>query len=188
MATKLDSLTVKRFSIGAKIGIPSIVGGSVEIVLPILNNHFAPYVNYSRFSLSFREVETSLSSTGFGAKYYFGEKGSGFFISVGRNTLETDITFGDLLFVDNTSLRSIIGSGGTLLKINTSNIKMGVKTGGSIYFLFELGYGIGEIPNELKFMATSNGITDSFIEEVPSLPGLGNNWILLGNVGFGISF
>ena len=185
---KQDSLKVKRFSIGVRIGIPTVVGGSAEIVLPLFNNHFAPFVNYSSFSLSFKEVETNLSFIGFGTIYYFGENGSGFFISVGRNTLKTDIIFGDLLFVDNTSLQSFIGSGGTLLKINTSDIKIGIKTAGAFYFLFELGYGIGKIPDELKFTATSNGISDSFIEEVPPIPGLGSNGVLFGNVGFGLSF
>ena len=47
---------------------------------------------------------------------------------------------------------------------------------------------IGKIPDELKFTATSNGISDSFIEEVPPIPGLGSNGVLFGNVGFGLSF
>jgi len=51
-----------------------------------------------------------------------------------------------------------------------------------------LGYGLGTIPSELNFTATSSGITESFTEDIPTLPGLGANGIILGNVGFGYSF
>ena len=179
---------VKRFSFGAKIGIPSLAGGSVEIVLPFLNNHFAPFIDYSNFLLSFENVETDLSFLGFGAKYYFGEKGSGFFISIGRSSLETDIIFNDLLYQDNTTQQSIQGSGGTSLKLDTSNFKFGIKTEGTVYFLLELGYGVGKIPSEITFTSISNGITDTFTEKIPSLPGVGINGILIANVGFGFAF
>lgn len=185
---KEDSIKVKHLAIGAKIGIPSIVGGSVEVVLPFLNNHIAPYIYYSTFSLDFENIETNLTALEYGAKYYFGEKGSGFFISVGRGSLETELTFNDLLYTNNDTQQSFQGSGATSFKLNTSNFKVGIKTPGTFYFLFELGYGVGEIPKELNFTAQSNGITESFTEEIPALPGIGSNGILLGNVGFGIAF
>ena len=183
-----DSLKLNHFALGIKIGIPNIVGGSAEIVLPILNNHFAPFLDYNSFSLTFSDLEANLSSIGYGAKYYFGEKGNGFFMSLGRSTLKTDIVFNDLLFVDNVAQQSITGTGKTDLQLNTTDFKVGIKTGGTIYFLFELGYGFGDIPDLLNFTATSNGITESFSEDIPPLPGLGSNGILIGNVGFGIAF
>ena len=183
-----DSLKLNHFALGIKIGIPNIVGGSAEIMLPILNNHFAPFLDYNSFSLTFSNLEANLSSIGYGVKYYFGEKGKGFFMSLGRSALKTDIVFNDLLFVDNVAQKSITGTGKTELQLNTTDFKVGIKTGGTIYFLFELGYGFGDIPDSLNFTATSNGITESFSEDIPPLPGLGSNGILIGNVGFGIAF
>lgn len=183
-----DSLKLNHFALGIKIGIPNIVGGSAEIVLPVLNNHFAPFLDYNNFSLTFSDLEANLSSIGYGAKYYFGEKGNGFFISLGRSALKTDIVFNELLFVDNVTKQSTTGTGKTELQLNTTDFKVGIKTGGTIYFLFELGYGLGDIPDTLNFTATSDGITESFSEDIPPLPGLGSNGILIGNVGFGIAF
>ena len=185
---KVDSLKLNHFSLGIKIGIPNIVGSSAEIVLPLLNNHFAPFLDYNNFSLTFSDLEANLSSIGYGAKYYFGEKGNGFFISLGKSSLKTDIVFNELLFVDNVANQSTTGDGKTELQLNTTDFKVGIKTGGTIYFLFELGYGFGDIPDTLNFTATSDGITESFSEDIPPLPGLGSTGILIGNVGFGIAF
>ncbi|MDC0875175.1 hypothetical protein OAP64_06035, partial [Flavobacteriaceae bacterium] len=52
-----DSLKLNNFALGIKIGIPNIVGGSAEIVLPVLNNHFAPFLDYNNFSLTFSDLE-----------------------------------------------------------------------------------------------------------------------------------
>ena len=67
---------------------------------------------------------------------------------------------------------------------------LSLKKDGRIYFNFELGYGIGSIPEELKFNATSTtGKTQSTTEEIPNIPGVNpGGGILIGNVGFGISF
>jgi len=51
-----------------------------------------------------------------------------------------------------------------------------------------VGYGIGSIPDQLSFTATSNGITEQFTEEIPAIPGIGTNGLLIGNIGFGLSF
>ena len=181
-----DSLKVKHFSIGLKLGIPNLASGSAELTLPILNNHFAPYVDYSKFPLNFESVETTIAYTEFGINYYFNKKANGFFIGVGKGSLLTDVTFTNLLFTN--GLQSLIGSGSTKLNLDTTNFKLGVKTGGTVFFRFELGYGIGKIPESLNFIASLNGISESFTESIPPIPGLGTSGILIGNIGFGFAF
>jgi len=181
-----DSIKVKRLSIGFKLGIPNLASGSAELVLPVLNNHFAPYVDYSRIPLNFDFIETNIAYTEFGVNFYFNKKGNGFFIGVGKGSLSTDITFTNLEFSN--ALQTIIGSGNTELNLDTTNFKIGLKTGGTIFFRFELGYGVGTIPDLLRFTATANGITEIFTEEIPPIPGLGSEGILIGNIGFGFSF
>jgi hypothetical protein len=47
---------------------------------------------------------------------------------------------------------------------------------------------MGTIPDRLNFTATSGGITESFSEEIPAIPGLNANGLLIGNIGIGLSF
>jgi hypothetical protein len=177
-----DSLKVKHFSIGLKLGFPNLASGSAELTLPILNNHFAPYIDYSKIPL----METTIAYTEFGISYYFNKKANGFFLGVGKGSLSTDVTFTNLLFTS--GLQSLIGSGSTELNLDTTNFKLGVKTAGTVFFRFELGYGLGKIPDSLNFIATLNGISESFTESIPPIPGLTTSGILIGNVGFGFAF
>ena len=181
-----DSLKVKHFSIGLKLGFPNLASGSAELSLPILNNHFAPYIDYSKIPLNFESVETTIAYTEFGINYYFNKKANGFFLGVGKGSLSTDVTFTNLLFTS--VLQSLIGSWTTELNLDTTNFKLGVKTAGTVFFRFELGYGLGKIPDSLNFIATLNGISESFTESIPPIPGLTTSGILIGNVGFGFAF
>ncbi len=181
-----DSLKVKHFSIGLKLGFPNLASGSAELTLPILNNHFAPYIDYSKIPLNFESVETTIAYTEFGINYYFNKKANGFFLGIGKGSLSTDVTFTNLLF--SSGLQSLIGSGSTELNLDTTNFKLGVKTSGTVFFRFELGYGLGKIPDSLNFIATLNGISESFTESIPPIPGLTTSGILIGNVGFGFAF
>jgi len=177
--------SIKRISVGLKIGIPNIVGGAVEGVLPIFGNRIAPYFNLSSFDLDVENVTTKLAYTEFGSKLYFGNKGKGFFVGVGSSKFASTLDFKDLSLDFGET-----GTGSVDLDVNTFIIKLGAKTGGRIYFNFELGYGIGSIPEELKFTATSTtGRTESTTEDIPNIPGVNpGGGILIGNVGFGISF
>ena len=180
-----DSLKVKRIALGIKLGIPNIAGGSAEIVMPILNNHFAPFVDYSSFNLPVEDIETNFSFIEYGVKYYFNKKGHGFFASLGQSKLDTDITFNDLFSNDTVST---YGSAKVPLELNTTNLKLGIKTGGSFFFRFEIGYGFGDIPSELEFDATANEISKSFIKKIPEIPILGSGGIPVANFGFGLAF
>ena len=62
--------SIKRISLGLKIGIPNIIGGTIEGVLPILGNRIAPYFNLSSFNLDVENVTAGLSYTEFGSKVF----------------------------------------------------------------------------------------------------------------------
>ena len=183
----LDSLApgIKRFSVGLKIGVPNIAGLSLEGVTPLLDNRVAPYIDFSSFDVKDAETEIGLSYTEFGTNFYFGNKGKGAYAGIGFGSLSTDLTF----------YENLDGGGrgkGTIgLDIKSTNLKFGIKTGGRFYFRFEVGYGLtSDVPDDITVTLTEiggNGTeTDTF--EVPTIPGVGTNGILLGNFGFGLSF
>ena len=153
---------------------------------PILNNKIAPFLDFSGLNIDIDDVGTDFSYLEYGANFYFNEKGNGFFISLGQGKFNTDLNFYNLEFNENG--QSTIGDASTNLKFSTTNIKTGIKTGGTFYFRFEVGYGFGSIQKTVEFNATANGISDSFTEEIPPIPGVNSGGILIGNIGFGLSF
>jgi len=187
---EIDSLKIedksKFISLGTKIGIPNLASLNGEIVLPILDNHFAPYIDYGTFNLDIEDTESDLNYAEYGINFYFSNKGNGLYAGAGIAQLDSEFTFNNLAFEENGD--SQIGSAKTNLDITTLNLKLGFKTGGSIYFRFEIGYGMGSIPESIDFIATSNGITESFSEDVPAIPGLNSGGLLISNFGFGLSF
>jgi len=64
---EIDTLKIedksRLISLGAKIGIPNLASLNGEIVLPILDNHFAPYIDYGAFNLDIEDTESSLNYT-----------------------------------------------------------------------------------------------------------------------------
>ena len=183
----IDSLapSIKRFSVGLKIGVPNIAGLSLEGVTPLLDNRVAPFVDFSSFDVKDAETEIGLSYSEFGANVYFGNKGKGAYAGIGFGNLSTDLTFYEDLDGGER------GKGTIGLDIKSTNLKFGIKTGGRFYFRFEVGYGLtSDVPDDITVTLTEiggNGTeTDTF--EVPTIPGVGTNGILLGNFGFGLSF
>ncbi|MDB9795633.1 hypothetical protein OAB76_03230 [Flavobacteriaceae bacterium] len=176
----------KTISIGVKVGAPNILSLNGEFVLPILNNHIAPFIDYGSFSLDIENTQADLKYLEYGLNIYFGNKGKGLYVGAGSGKLTNEFTFNDLTFEDNGV--SLKGSATTSLDINALNLKLGFKSGGLIYFRIEAGYGIGTVPDRLNFTATSGGITETFSEEIPAIPGIGSNGFAIGNIGLGVSF
>ncbi len=176
----------KTISIGVKAGAPNILSLNGEFVLPILNNHIAPFIDYGSFSLDIENTQADLKYLEYGLNIYFGNKGKGLYVGAGSGKLTNEFTFNDLTFEDNGV--SLKGSATTSLDINALNLKLGFKSGGLIYFRIEAGYGIGTIPDRLNFTATSGGITETFSEEIPAIIGIGSNGFAIGNIGLGVSF
>ena len=183
----IDSLapSVKRFSVGLKIGVPNIAGLSLEGVTPLLDNRVAPFVDFSSFDVKDAETEIGLSYSEFGANVYFNNKGKGAYAGIGFGNLSTDLTFYEDL--DGGSR----GKGTTGLDIKSTNLKFGIKTGGRFYFRFEIGYGFtSDVPDAINVTLTEINGTETETEslDVPTIPGLGTNGLLIGNFGFGLSF
>jgi len=179
-----EEYPVKRMSLGLKLGVPNMASGTFEYVLPFLNNRIAPYINYGAYDLKVDMTEIDLSYSEFGAKYYFNEKGKGFYAGLGISSFSSSLIYNDVSLSG-----GMTGTGSVDLDIDTTILKIGVKTGGTLYFSFELGYGFGTIPDSLNFNATSlSGVSESVTEEIPSIPGIGSGGIVVGNIGLGISF
>ncbi|MGC6421705.1 MAG: hypothetical protein ACON47_05900 [Flavobacteriaceae bacterium] len=188
-----DSMPVqpKHFALGVKLGMPNIVGGSVEIVLPVLNNHLAPYADISGFDINpDDDTQVAMSYSEFGLNYYFGQEGKGLYLSAGLGNLTTDLTFSNIEVEDDNGFSVNDGVGTIEENIATTNFKIGIKTGGRFYFRFELGYGFGDIPSDLVIQATSPslGESDTITEPFPEIPGVSDGGVVIGNIGFGISF
>ena len=183
----IDTLgpNIKRFSVGLKIGVPNIAGVSLEGVTPLLDNRVALFADFSGFDVNDAETEIGLGYSEFGTNIYFGSKGKGAYAGIGFGNLTADLTFYENLD------GGTRGKGTTDLDIKSTNLKFGIKTGGRFYFRFEVGYGFTSyIPDEitvtLKEIGGSQTDTDTF--EIPTIPGLGTNGLLVGNFGFGLSF
>lgn len=180
----LDEKT-KRFSLGLKVGIPNIISLSSEIVTPWLENRIAPYADISAFGLKDNETDIDLNNTEFGVNFYLGNRGKGFYMAVGRANLSANVTYFDTLE------NGIPAEGKSNIKIQTTNLKLGVKTGERIYFRFEFGYGLtADIPETIEVLVKSEegNQTQSNTYAFPTIPGVGTQGVLIGNFGFGIAF
>ena len=184
-------LNVKRVAVGVKLGMPNIIGGSLEFILPVMDNHFAPYADLSGFDID-PDTETSvgLSYSEFGLNYYLNTKGKGLYFSAGLGNLTTDITFSNQNVSNGEGISVNDGVGTIQQKISTTNLKLGVKAGKRVYFRFELGYGLGNIPSDVEITATSvsQGFKEEISEPFPEIPGVSSGGVVIGNVGFGVAF
>lgn len=184
-------LNVKRVAVGVKLGMPNIIGGSLEFILPVMDNHFAPYADLSGFDID-PDTETSvgLSYSEFGLNYYLNTKGKGLYFSAGLGNLTTDITFSNQNVSNGEGISVNDGVGTIQQKISTTNLKLGVKAGKRVYFRFELGYGLGNIPSDVEITATSvsQGFKEEISEPFPEIPGVSSGGVVIGNVGFGLAF
>ena len=184
-STKFDD-EIKRLSIGFKVGIPNIASLGLQYNLPIFNNHLAPFIEYSSYSYDDAEVEGNLNFSEFGASYFFNESGKGLYVGVGLSSLKLDVLY------NNISLDfGKTGSGSTEIALNTTNLKLGLKTGGRIYLRLEMGYGLGDLPTQVTFVASENSnpsYTETTTEDIPDIPGISETGLIIGNIGFGLSF
>ena len=195
---ELDSINVykiKRLSVGIKLGIPNIAGLSLEGVTPFFRNRIAPFIDFNSFPVNTVDTDIYLKYTEFGSNFYFGNQGKGVYVGIGFGTLKPEITFKEQEFEKNGNR----GTGTAIVstQIKTTNLKLGVKTGGRVYFRLELGYGIGAIPKTIELNGTftytdSDGNTQtetgSETEDFPAIPGVSTKGVLVGNFGFGVSF
>jgi hypothetical protein len=84
-----------------------------------------------------------------------------------------------------------LGTADTNFKFTGTALKLGLKTGGTFYVRFEVGYSIGSFPTEITITAKDNAdssLTEVEVVEIPKFPGISDNGIVVANLGFGFSF
>ena len=191
----IEIYKVKRLSFGIKLGIPNVAGLSLEGITPLLGNRIAPFVDFSSFPVNTVETNIDLKYSEFGSNFYFGKEGKVVYVGIGFGTLKPEITFKDQEFEEDGNRGT--GTAVVSTEIKTTNLKLGIKTGGRIFFRLELGYGVGTIPKTVelngRFTYTdSDGNTQTDTgtetEDFPAIPGVSTNGVLVGNFGFGVSF
>jgi hypothetical protein len=181
---------VKRSSIGVKIGIPNIVTGGIEYNLSFLNNHFAPFIDYTKinYNETGESFSGSLTYSELGLNYYFNQKGKGLYLGAGISNFSLKGE-DNAIEMDGTNGRT--GTADANFEFSGTALKLGVKTGGTFYVRFEIGYSFGNFPTKITIKAVDNAdssFTDDEDVEIPEIPGISNNGIVLANLGFGFSF
>ncbi|MCF6280571.1 MAG: hypothetical protein L3J14_09535 [Flavobacteriaceae bacterium] len=181
---KKDS-DINPFRIGVKIGIPNIVGVDVEYVTPLFDNRFALFVDYSAFKVSPDQAEVKIKHIEFGTNIYFNNKGRGLYGSVSYSNLSLDGSYTNAETVNGTVYDGIATG---VVDIKTTNLKIGAKLGKKFYFRIEAGYGFGDMPKVVEVTGQSGSVTETDFVEIPDIPGISDNGLFIGNIGFGISF
>ena len=180
-----QSADINPLRLGVKIGTPNIVGVNLEFVLPAFNNHLAVFGDYSGFSIDIDEVDTSIKYIEFGTNLYFKDTGKGFYGSLSYGKLDVEGSYTDAQTING---QDFTGEAYGELDVSTVNVKLGVKLGSSFYFRSEIGYGFGDIPEQIQITGNVNGIPDTGIEDIPDVPGIGESGYALFNIGIGIAF
>ena len=176
----------KRFSVGVKFGLPYMAVLSAQYTLPFFNNHFAPYFDYSQYSYEKNNEDAQFSFSEFGISYFFNQIGKGLYAGLSYSNLSYDVKFTDVTLENGSK-----GYGSEKIDMRTTNLRVGLKTGGTFYFRIEMGYGFGDIPKKLSFKAIDNfdpRYSQIVTKEIPKISGTSEKEMLIGNIGVGISF
>ena len=177
---------LKRFSVGVKFGLPYMAVLSAQYTLPFFNNHFAPYFDYSQYSYEKNNEDAQFRFSEFGISYFFNQIGKGLYAGLSYSNLSYDVKFTNVILENGSK-----GYGSEKIDMRTTNLRIGLKTGGTFYFRIEMGYGLGDIPKKLSFKAIDNfdpKYSQIVTKEIPKISGTSGREMLIGNIGVGISF
>ena len=190
VADEKDSLSVeydiKRVSVGIKFGFPYMAVVGAQYTLPFFDNHFAPYFDYSQYSYEKNNEDAKFHFLEWGISYFFKEKSKGLYVGLSNSNLSYKVNFMDVALENGSK-----GSGNGNVDLRTTNLRLGLKTGGTFCFRIEMGYGFGDLPKKLSFRAIDNSdpsYSELSTKEIPEINGVSKSGMLVGNIGFGISF
>lgn len=178
--------SLKRFSVGVKFGLPYMAVLSAQYTLPFFNNHFAPYFDYSQYSYEKNNEDAQFRFSEFGISYFFNQIGKGLYAGLSYSNLSYNVKFTNVILENGSK-----GYGSEKIDMRTTNLRIGLKTGGTFYFRIEMGYGLGDIPKKLSFKAIDNfdpRYSQIVTKEIPKISGTSEREMLIGNIGVGISF
>jgi len=173
--------SIKPLRLGVKIGVPNIATINAEYVTPLLNNRVALAVDYMSLNKTIDETDISYNNFEIGTNIYVGSKGKGLYFGVSYFSFDAEATFTDTEF-DSSTFEDGIGS----IKFNTTNVKLGIKAGRVFYFRIEVGYGFGDIPEDI--VVTTKDGSRTTTEDIPEIPGITSSGIPNFNFGIGFSF
>lgn len=190
VADEKDSLSVeydiKRVSAGLKFGFPYMAVVGAQYTLPFFDNHFAPYFDYSQYSYEKNNEDAEFRFLEWGISYFFKEKSKGLYVGLSNSNLSYKVNFMNVALENGSK-----GSGNGKVDLRTTNLRLGLKTGGAFYFRIEMGYGFGDLPKKLSFRAIDNSdpsYSELSTKEIPEINGVSESGMLVGNIGFGIAF
>ena len=182
----VEDNSIKRFSVGVKFGLPYMAVLGAQYTLPFFNNHFAPYFDYSQYSYEKNNEDAQFRFSEFGISYFFNQIGKGLYTGLSYSNLSYDVKFTNVILENGSK-----GYGSEKIDMRTTNLRIGLKTGGTFYFRIEMGYGLGDIPKKLSFKAIDNfdpRYSQIVTKEIPKISGTSEREMLIGNIGVGISF
>ena len=177
---------IRPFRVDVRSGIPAILGLNIEYVTPALSDRLAFFANFNGFStINVDGIDYKPSYFEIGTNIYLFGNGKGLYGSLSYGKLNVDATYFDVIDED----QDIVSEASGEFDASTLNVKAGIKLGGFIYFRAEVGYGFGDIPQEVEITGSINGtqvpIPD---QEIPEFPGLSESGYVIANLGVGISF
>ena len=182
----VEDNSLKRFSVGVKFGLPYMAVLGAQYTLPFFNNHFAPYFDYSQYSYEKNNEDAQFRFSEFGISYFLNQIGKGLYAGLSYSNLSYDVKFTNVILENGSK-----GYGSEKIDMRTTNLRVGLKTGGTFYFRIEMGYGLGDIPKKLSFKAIDNfdpKYSQIVSKEIPKISGTSEREMLIGNIGVGISF
>ena len=182
----VEDNSLKRFSVGVKFGLPYMAVLGAQYTLPFFNNHFAPYFDYSQYSYEKNNEDAQFRFSEFGISYFFNQIGKGLYAGLSYSNLSYNVKFTNVILENGSK-----GYGSEKIDMRTTNLRIGLKTGGTFYFRIEMGYGLGDIPKKLSFKAIDNfdpRYSQIVTKEIPKISGTSEREMLIGNIGVGISF
>lgn len=180
----------RTIAFGVKAGSPIGAGFSGEFILPFAENRIALYGDYSKLNdLTVDDTTIGHEFSEFGLQIFFRKGGSGFYIGGGYASTMTRLSYEGTV---SSSGNDYVGLATTSLNLELINAKIGIKTGGLFFFKLEVGYGFGDIPQELEVIGTTNvmgmPVQETSIEEIPEVPGISESGMLTAGIGIGLSF
>jgi len=191
----------KPIRVEMKMGIPNLLGGSVEYMLPDLgipaiNNALAPYIDVSVFNLALDEtVSFGFSYFGLGAKYYFDQLVTDLGLPSMADGTYAALGFGRMgfTFTDDAWLGDYDSSIGTWIEgsaegsIGVSMLQFSIGKRwmlGPLTGTLELGKTFGSMDDTFEVEVNyNNGTSETDVEDTSDIP-LGVGGLAALTIGF----
>ncbi len=189
---------VRHFRIGVKSGIPNLLSGNMEYVLPVLNRKIAVSADYSKINLNAGDfgfeaedgseiMEQEFDYLEAGVNYYFFKPGKSLYAGVSYANYSLNGNIPNYAENENGAM----GDGYLDFSNNSINLKAGAKWGGFFYFRPEVGYAFSPFPSSLPIRVEYEDGTSENQELDLSADSSFLDMIYKGliyNIGIGFSF